>query len=140
MAACIVPTNNKILVFSENKSRLELANNAQEDLERHQVDGCLITAGRRCDWKLVQVSSEKEAYIELKGGDIAHAVDQIVDSVKGLTGNAAANKVGYIICTRSPLATTEIQKLAKKVKKDFNIILRVKKTVCKASVDEVFGF
>lgn len=140
MTVCIESTKNKILVFSENKSRLEVHNSAQEDLERHKVDGCLVTKGVRCDWKLVQVLSQREAYIELKGGNIEHAVEQIVESVKALTSNAASNKVGYVICTRSPLASTAIQSLAKRVKRDFNIILRVKKTVCTVSVGEVFDF
>lgn len=138
MSACIIHTNNKIVVFSENKSRLELINNAQEDLEKHQVDGCLVKSGVRCDWKLVRAATGREAYIELKGGDVEHAVEQIVQSVKDLTADPNADKSGYVICTRSPLASTAIQVLAKKVKRDFNIALRVKKTIFKTTVDEIF--
>lgn len=140
MTACIVKTNHKIIVFSENKSRFEVSNSGKQDLERHKVDGCLINDGIRCDWKLVQVGSAKEAYIELKGGDIEHAVDQIVQAVRSLTADVAACKVGYIVCTRSPLASAAIQALTKRVRKECNLVLRVKKTVCRATVEEVFNF
>lgn len=137
---CITKTNNKRIVFSENKSKFEVVNDSESELERHQVDGCLITDGVRCDWKMVEPKSGKEVYIELKGANVEHAVSQIVASIEKLTNSKAQPKVGYVICTRSPLSSSAIQGLVKKVRQSHNLTLRVKKTVFSATVDQVYDF
>lgn len=139
MSACITKTNNKLVVFSENKSKFEVVNKHGRDLERHSVDGCLIVKGERCDFKLVDVDTKREVYIELKGSDVQHAVSQILTSVDALAGSKSDAKTAYIICTRNPLSSTAVAILVKKVRQSHNVILRVKKTIYSASAEEVFN-
>jgi nitrogenase subunit NifH len=124
--SCITTVTDKILVFSENKSEFRIENDNQRKIEKHKVDDCLIKGNEflKCDWLAVDVETKKEVYIELKGEGVKHAVNQILSSVEKLTKDKKSKKLGYVICTRSPLNSTEIQTLTKQVGKQF--ILRVK--------------
>ncbi|MBH3339064.1 hypothetical protein I5L51_08075 [Pseudomonas mendocina] len=113
-AACIVSRTDTRLVFSENKSIFRVNNNNRRVLSCHTVDGCLVLEGARCDYLLVDDETRSEIYIELKGCDLKRAVHQLCASVVELTKSKAMKKKGYVICTRSPLSSTEIQIMQKK--------------------------
>jgi len=136
--ACILQTNSKMIVFRENKSEFRIENKAQRQVEKHQVDGCLISNGIKCDWLLIDSETRKEAYIELKGSDVEHAINQIVASAKSLSKTPADKKLGYVICTKSPLNSTEIQRHTKALLQHHKIMLRVRKTVHTESIDAMF--
>ncbi|MNJ40629.1 hypothetical protein D3C77_355290 [compost metagenome] len=133
-AACIVETNNSIEKFEENRSTLKIHNRNRIKLSRRQVDGCLITSGIKCDWMLVEESSKTEIYIELKGSDIAHAVAQLCKTAEQLSASAK-KKWAYVICTRSPMSATEIQRATKSVAKSHGLTLRVRKTVHEEDIE-----
>ncbi|MBV7569663.1 hypothetical protein [Pseudomonas sp. PDM27] len=138
-AHCIVPTKNPILTFEEQKSVLQVVNKARRQLERHQVDGCLIVNGIKCDWLLVDSVSGREIYIELKGSDIKHAVDQICATVAALTKNVKDIKLGYVICTKCPLDSTAVQRLKKSVLMSHKIKLKVQKTVHREDIEAMIA-
>ncbi len=130
-AHCISKTNQTLIVFKDPKakSKMEVRNPTSRSVELHRVDGCLIDDGIRCDWKLVDEGTGREVYIELKGKGISHAVDQIVSSVVRLSRPGCDVRFAYVVCTKSPLASAEIQILQKRLMKNYGIKLRVKKTV-----------
>lgn len=134
---CELATSQPLLVLSENKSVIRILNGKNRNLILKTVDGCLINDGVRCDYLVVDDETQKESFIELKGGNVEHAVKQLVSSVARLTSNLNAEKTAYVICTRSPLTGPAIQKLQKQLRRD-NIILRIKKTVHEESVDSLF--
>lgn len=133
-AACIAETNNSIEKFEENRSAFKIHNKKRIKLSRRKVDGCLISDGIKCDWLLVDEKSKTEIYIELKGCDIEHAVKQICKTVEILS-NEAAKKWGYVICTRSPMSATEIQRATKSVARSHGLSLRVRKTVHEEDIE-----
>lgn len=136
IAACIADTNNSIEKFEENRSALKIHNKNRIKLSRRKVDGCLISDGIKCDWLLVDEKSKTEIYIELKGCDVAHAVKQICKTVE-LLSDKAEKKWGYVICTRSPMSATEIQRATKSVAKSHGLFLRVRKTVHEEDIESL---
>lgn len=137
-AHCITSRTDQIIVFKENKSVLRIANSSRDTIHCHKVDGCIINAGIRCDWMMIHDPTQQEIYVELKGEDIKHAVDQICATIDALSSRGAVRK-GYIICTRSPLNSTEIQLISKKVRKSHGMVLRVRKTVHEESVERMIS-
>ncbi|MEJ5279466.1 hypothetical protein WH299_09330 [Pseudomonas sp. MYb541] len=138
-AHCIVPTKNPILTFEEQKSVFQVLNKGRRNLERHQVDGCLIVDGIKCDWLLVDTDSGREIYIELKGSDIKHAVDQICETIGALTKSAKDVKLGYVICTKCPLDSTAVQRLKKAVLLSHKLRLRVQKTIHREDIEAMIA-
>lgn len=127
---CRKLSNQKLFVYEENRSKLTLENKDQVDSESVIVDGCEINdTTLRCDY--MHIAKEIEFYIELKGQDIEHAIEQIAATIKRLSTNEKGQeKKSYIICTRSPLSSSKIQNLKIKFKKNFNSELIVKSSPC----------
>lgn len=130
--SCITKVKDKIIVFSEAKSKFILNNPNELEIEKHKVDGCLIndSTTKRCDFLAIDVLTGLEVYIELKGQDAdGEAVEQIRNSVCLLSKNKSF-KFGYIVHTSSkkPEIDTTMQRLIKQLKKSHNIILRFRKT------------
>ncbi len=85
---------NDSRIVSEEKGRKHIANNinGKYDVRYYRLDGELVIRQLCCDYLLVNDSTKKAYYIELKGQDIQHAVDQVIageaickDSLKGYT-------------------------------------------------------
>lgn len=130
---CFEKTNNSKIVFEEKRSKITFNNTHRISLCRVKVDGCQITDGIRCDFLLVE--DEKEHYIELKGEDVTHAVDQIGQSILQLSVNPKnARKASYIISSRSPLSSPEIQILKAKFRRDFNSDLIIKNRILEVEI------
>jgi len=123
--ACTEIVNDKIIVFHEKKSKLSLINSERLEVTKVSIDGCEITDGIRCDYLLI--ANGIEHFIELKGQDIEHAINQIKRSITLLSEDLRTkNKVCYIICTRSPLTSASIQHFQALFKKQFNSRLVVR--------------
>ena len=73
--------------------------------------------------------NEQEIYVELKGSDVKHAVEQIATSIKQLTDNMQLLKlcfIAFIASTRCPINSTEVQNIKKKFKKQYQAKLIIK--------------
>lgn len=126
MSHCRLTSKNKIFTFEEQRSKLILKNTDEVESTKIHVDGCEIKDdGLRCDY--LHLAKDTEFYIELKGQDLPHAMDQL-ERIISLLGakNKAQKRTCYIICTRSPLASTEIQKYDRQFRAKFNSKLVIK--------------
>lgn len=128
--------NYKSVVFEENKSKMELVNPTQRDLEKVCIDGCYIKSGTRCDWLLKDVQTNSEIYIELKGTDIAHAIEQIKTTALTINSGRSVKKTGIVVCVRCPVNSSQIQILTARLKKSVNINLIVKSSVYKENINK----
>tara|TARA_B100000378_G_C18035728_1_gene408983 strand:- start:56 stop:457 length:402 start_codon:yes stop_codon:yes gene_type:complete len=126
--SCRKTSKQKIFVFKENKSKLTLINKDLVSSTAIQVDGCEINDNSiRCDF--MHIAKEIEFYIELKGQDLKHAQEQLIATIKRLSSNyRKQKKISYIICTRSPLSSTEIQNIKREFKKNYNSKIEIKST------------
>lgn len=68
MSSCEKKSKQKIFVFKENRSILQLSNTDEVPSKTITVDGCAILTWVRCDY--LHIAKEIEMYIELKGCDI----------------------------------------------------------------------
>ena len=70
-------------------------NPTEREVEKIEVDGCVITEGIRCDWlvRLNDATSKEEIYVELKGSDVYHAVEQLQASVERLSAGSWVNSL-----------------------------------------------
>ena len=134
IASCVVPTQDSIVKFEEKRSMIHILNKNKRVLLKHQVDGCLITSGKRCDWLLVDQKSETEIYIELKGVEVGEAVKQLCLSVEALT-KKPKKRYGYVVCTRCPISSPAIQRLQKSALKTHALTLRIKKSTHTESIE-----
>ena len=117
---CITDTNDSIVKFEEKRSTIRFRNPQKRLYKRVQVDGCALSEGAKCDNMLCSHDEREEWYIELKGSDVPHAIEQIKSTIQKL-GEYNDNRHSLIVCTRvMPQITTKIQR-AKKEKEIWKI-------------------
>ena len=114
-----------------NRSKFRLKNSKKLDVRVIQVDDCVIKQGIRCDYLVIIPDNKKssdgsEIYIELKGSDVKHAVEQLATTIKKLTDNMSASKLCFIASTRCPINSTQIQNIKNKFKQRYKAKLTIK--------------
>lgn len=117
MKNCTNKSNRRLFVFEENRSKFTLENTDLVESIEIKVDNCEITSGKRCD--ALHRAKGYDRFIELKGQDIKAALEQIEATIPILREKGNSIK-SYIICTRNPLISSEIQNLKKKHRTKFN--------------------
>lgn len=124
--SCRLLSNQPVFVYEEKKSKITFKNVDRIESESINVDGCEIQGDTlRCDF--MHIAKGVEYYIELKGKDVKHAVRQIEQTIALLSANRAKGlKKSYVVCTRVPLTSTEVQGLKLKLKKLYNSSLEIK--------------
>ena len=122
---CCNTNNNKLVIFQEARSKLIVENIDEVQATKVKVDGCEITRGIRCDY--LYLIKGIEIFIELKGQDIQHAIEQLETTINKLSANSKNHKKkSFVICTRSPLNSASIQNIQVKFRKKYNSELIVK--------------
>ena len=74
----------KFCIASQNGKTYRLENNSNFDIKKIKIDGCLDAkkeGEKRCDYLMEIQQIARVIYIELKGGDLSHALKQIHSSV-----------------------------------------------------------
>lgn len=102
---CTTMTTDPIIVFSENKSKISVLNEKRIEVQKIQVDGCLIDARmEKCDWLFCYEDHAKKAvFIELKGCDLDKAISQLRSTINHTKANYLSHrKECYAITTRVP--------------------------------------
>lgn len=109
-ATCITETQESQIKFEENRRKIIFLNPSKLQYLKVKVDGCAIRDNSiRCDYLLVSNDEREERYVELKGTDVMHAIDQIEATIKRI-GESTDNRHSYVICTGvAPHCTTRIQ-------------------------------
>ena len=106
----------KIVPFKDKgRSTYIYINRSSAHLAKYRVDGCLMTDGVKCDYLLLNCEKKQAYFIELKGSDVIHAIEQIdrsIDQLKSeLPGFACFAR---IVVTR--VNTTNLEKNSKFLK------------------------
>lgn len=125
---------------SENGKRYLLATCGKEQSVVYAVDGNIVTEGQRCDKLVLVKRSAKdvtpeqwtEAFVELKGVDTNHAIDQLRQTLKKAifkhpsNGEVRARIVAQSFPSNKSNPTME--KAKQEFRKDYNCDLRGMKT------------
>lgn len=109
--------------LEENSRCFVLLNEGRKAFTVVRVDGCAITDVERCDY-LVLVENE-ELFVELKGCDVPKAISQLTSSHERLH-NSDYSTHWFVVSSRSPLSSTQIQAQSIRIRKRFGAILLVK--------------
>ncbi len=124
--ACVTETTDSVIRFGEKRSVIRFHNSMRLLYKRVQVDGCAIVDGVKCDNMLCSYDEHEEYFVELKGSDIAHAIDQLRTTIIRL-GEFDENRHAYVVCTKvAPQLTTLIQKAKIEFRRKFKSELLVK--------------
>ena len=125
---CVEDTNDSIIKLQEKRSIIRFHNPQNRTFKRVQVDGCALTEGIKCDNMLCSHDEREEWFVELKGSELLHAIEQIKATIQKL-GEYNDNRHSLIVCTRvMPQITTKIQKAKKEFHDCFHSSLLVKVT------------
>jgi hypothetical protein len=121
------------IVLREHQSCFVIINPQRQKIRCITVDGCLNITGPKCDYLVIDPSSV-EHFIELKGSDVRHAIQQLESSIRQLAGNLGQVRHSYIISTRSPLMSPRIQQIQLQFKKNLNSTLIIKSMCYELSI------
>ena len=139
-------SKKKIIVFKDRKNpqTLRFDNPKEFDVIEVVVDSGLIASGEqcKCDFFLYVSAPNyrecREHYIELKGTDLEHAVEQISETIKFLENNYSSTsknkRRGYIICNRCPMADTQTQRFQLKMRRQFDLELKIQSRKCDVKI------
>lgn len=94
---CIGKVVESTIRFEENRKKVLFLNAAKRLFYRIQVDGGLVTEGLRCDHMLLDSEDGRTFYIELKGGDIPHAIEQLWCTVNQICPDASCCRTAMVI-------------------------------------------
>ena len=114
---CREKIKNKIISVKENSRVFIIHNNAEIEVSKVTVDGCLMNESQqKCDY-LFEIDLKNEViYVELKGENIQKAYDQLVSTIIFCESeHREKSKVCFIIASRVPKAGPQIQVLKKKM-------------------------
>lgn len=129
--ACCMKNNDSKLKVSENASVMYVINSKRKSYYDIQIDGCDITAGCKCDKGVYLVETKVGLLVELKGSDVAHAVEQLSEShgkYKNKISTLGATVQCFVISSNNPLSSTASQNLKIKFKKNHGVPLRIERT------------
>jgi hypothetical protein len=128
LSTCVRVTNDPQIKFEENGRKIIFQNPNRSSYKTVQVDGCAITTGVRCDKLLTSYDEHSEYFVELKGCDVKHAIEQLEKTI-ALIGEFADNRHSYIICTKvAPAMSTTIQNAKSSFKRRYHSELIVRES------------
>ena len=127
-ANCNELNNNKIISTSENTRKFIIKNDSRFNINKVKVDNCYIKNGLRCDYLFEIISNKltiKVFYLELKGKDVNHAVEQLKETLKYCQEkhNNKITKQCYIVVSKFPSSNASAQLLKKKFRKENKVQL-----------------
>ena len=129
--ACCTTGNNRKLKIAENASVMYVINNQRKGYHDIQIDGCDITEGYKCDRGVYLVETNAGLLVELKGSDVAHAVEQLAESLgkyKSKLSQLGASVQCFVISCNNPLSSTASQNVKIKFKKKHGVSLRIERS------------
>lgn len=106
---CVQTLSTSKIKCAEDRRKIIFNNRAHHKVDRIIVDNCQITDGIRCDFLVKH--NKNEYFVELKGEDIKHAFEQLKRSILILGSDDCIKRYSYVISSRSPLASAQIQNI-----------------------------
>jgi hypothetical protein len=124
---CVEPVTHSKVKVEENGRKAVFLNPDNLLVKKVTVDGCLSKdAGLKADY-IVSKPGVVDVIVELKGQDVPHAKDQIIATLlMWRTHPPFSSKIAaLIVCSRSPLSSSELQIMKAKVLIRYRLWLEV---------------
>jgi len=109
---------NKTAATEKGKTfRIECKDKSEQFCRIH-VDGCFVmdNNSNKCDYIFVRCKTEDVYYVELKGQDIGHAYEQIVETISVHFPSPKEKNYGFIIASK---VTPSFNRIIAKKKEEF---------------------
>ena len=127
ISSCNELTQHKNIPVSENKRVFRVINQFKKYVNKVTVDGCYMTNGAKCDYLFEILEKEQIQnvfYVELKGSDIPHAIEQLEATIYHCkSSHKEYKKESYVVASKVPKAGVSSQVLKKKFLAKNNIQL-----------------
>lgn len=111
---CCVLENGSIVQRKEFGKRFAVNNPKRRSIRVCRVDGCMIDSKtKKCDFMFVVCSDRQERIllVEMKGTDIAHAVEQLISTAEVLRLSSYRLPIeSYIVSSAVPKVATSYQR------------------------------
>jgi hypothetical protein len=126
-----------IQTFRDSKPKVEqngrkavFLNPEKVPIKKVRVDGCLIVGNTLKADYILCLPNVVDVIVELKGKDIYHARDQIVATLLFWRAHPpfSAKVAGLIICSKSPMSSSDLQVMKAKVRIRHRLSLIVDET------------
>jgi len=117
LSDCIQTVRDSKPKVEENGRRAVFLNSDRVPIKKVKVDGCLFTgSGLKADY-VVAKPGVIDIIVELKGADVYHARDQIVATLPFWRSYPpfSTKVVGLIVCSRSPMSSSDLQVMKAKM-------------------------
>lgn len=121
----------KSLQTKGSKSKITFENPKKLTICLIDIDRCsALSAETRCDYALTIDTMEEEFYIELKGRDVEHGLDQLKASIQTMSSDPyKRSKICFIISTKvTKIVSTKIPGMKDIMRKKYNAKLIVTTT------------
>ncbi len=118
---CATTKNAPIISVKEQKSKFIIKNPAKKKTLQVKVDGCLPIAGAKCDYLFEIGALQAVYYVELKGKNIKHALEQLLGTLSERfidKKHRGYQKYCVVVSSRVPRMDPTIQKLKKQCRKN----------------------
>ena len=114
----------------ENGRKAVFLNPERVPIKKVRVDGCLIVSNTPKADYIVSKPDVVDVIVELKGKDIHHAKDQIVATLSFWKAHPPFSQkiAGLIICSKSPMSSSDLQVMKAKAKIKHRLMLTVVET------------
>ena len=129
---CLIETYKNVIVCEENKRKILFFNKNNKKVIKIIIDNCQIENGLRCDFLVI--FNNLQNFIELKGNDISHAFKQLERTIN-LLGKNQYLKKAFVISSRSPLSSPELQNKKLFFKRKLKTMLIVKNKFIKINIE-----
>ena len=127
ISTCNELRTDKIVVIKENKRVFRIKNSSDFNINTVTVDGCYITTGLKCDFLFEIINNEeieKVFYVELKGSDVAHGIQQLEATLRHcLSEHKSFSRECYIVASRVPKSSTSSQNQKKEFRRKNRVSL-----------------
>ena len=135
LSDCTDNSSDSRIKISECGRQAVFLNATRKAFRIVRADACLYTGVEAADW--IVCGPEGDVIVELKGCDVSHALDQVVNTMRmwRKDRDVAAKMVGLIVCSRVPRFDSKIQRAKLTVAKDF----RTKLHVCSRNQEHEFS-
>lgn len=132
-----VVSHSKVRV-EENGRKAVFRNETNVDYEVSKIDSCVVTSGPRADY-LVTELGVASVIVELKGRDVAHALEQIFASVAHSdVKKLLEDRIGFlVVCSRYPRFDTFVMRAKTKAAQQFKAGLHIVTNRCETDISEV---
>lgn len=120
---CTSCSNGSKIVVKENKRKYVLQNPSGKEICTVRIDGCVISSQKqaKCDFMIIVCNTRDVYFIELKGRDIFHGVEQLNQTIDYFKNEIHGKVFVRIVVSKvvHPKATIETDARVKRLKDKF---------------------